>query len=83
MSRKMKLIQVISVASKAMDLYSASVLDLATVGCFLALHERQLGPKNVQNLDVERRGCPNRHPNRHKVQMIQSDEDGGHGPKCH
>lgn len=32
-----------------MDLYSASVLEHATVGCFLDIQERQFYPRNVQN----------------------------------
>jgi hypothetical protein len=30
-----------------MDLYSASVLDLQTMGCFYALHEIIFSPKNM------------------------------------
>jgi hypothetical protein len=36
-------------------LYSASVLDLETVGCFLALHEIKFGPTKTANPLVERR----------------------------
>jgi len=35
-------------------LYSASVLDLDTVGCFLALHEMRFGPKKTAKPLVER-----------------------------
>jgi hypothetical protein len=42
-----------SIEAKAMEQYLASVLDLAIVGCFFALHERQLGHKKVQNPEVD------------------------------
>ena len=44
----------ISVVAFANALYSASVLDLETVACFLAHHEIKLGPKNTANPPVER-----------------------------
>jgi hypothetical protein len=39
----------------ARDLYSASVLDLDIVACFLALQEIKFGPKNTANPPVDRR----------------------------
>jgi hypothetical protein len=38
----------------ARALYSASVLDLDTVACFLALHETKFDPTNIANPPVER-----------------------------
>jgi hypothetical protein len=35
------------------DLYSASVLNLDTVGCFLALHDMRFGPKNIGKPPVD------------------------------
>jgi hypothetical protein len=46
--------QAISAAAFAIDLYSASVLDLETVGCFFALHAKRLGPKNSTKPPMER-----------------------------
>jgi hypothetical protein len=37
----------------AIDLYSASVLDLDTVGCFLALHETTLDPRKTTKPPVD------------------------------
>jgi hypothetical protein len=37
----------------ATDLYSASVLDLETVACFLALQEIRFGPKNTAKPPVD------------------------------
>jgi len=37
----------------AKALYSASVLDLETVACFLALHEIRLDPKNTAKPPVD------------------------------
>ena len=54
-SHKRKESHVSSVAVDAMERYSASVLDLATVDCFLALQDIQLPPRKVQNPVVERR----------------------------
>jgi hypothetical protein len=39
----------ITVVALAMVLYSVSVLDLETVGCFLANHDIRLDPKNITN----------------------------------
>ena len=49
-----------SVAAEAIARYSASILDRATVGCFLADQDTQLGPKKVQNhvVDLLVRGQP-------------------------
>jgi predicted RNA methylase len=41
--------QAISAVAFAMVLYSDSVLDLETVGCFFALQAIKLGPKNIAN----------------------------------
>jgi hypothetical protein len=38
----------------ATDLYSASVLDLQTVACFLALQEIRFGPKKTAKPPVDR-----------------------------
>jgi hypothetical protein len=46
--------QVNSAAVEAMEMYSASALEQATVDCFLALQEMQLLPKKVQKSVVER-----------------------------
>ena len=43
----------ISAVAFASALYSASVLDLDTVACFLAHHEIRFGPKNTTNPPVE------------------------------
>jgi hypothetical protein len=43
----------ISAVAFARDLYSASVLDLDTVACFLALQEIKLGPKYIANPPVD------------------------------
>jgi hypothetical protein len=42
-----------SAVALARDLYSASVLDLDTVACFLALQEIILGPKNTAKPPVD------------------------------
>jgi hypothetical protein len=44
---------IISAVAFANDLYSASVLDLEIVGCFLALHDTRLEPKNTANPPVD------------------------------
>jgi predicted RNA methylase len=44
-----------SAVAFATDLYSASVLDLDTVACFLALQEMRFGPKNTAKPPVDRR----------------------------
>jgi len=44
----------ISAVALAIDLYSASVLDRATVACFLALQEIRLDPKNTAKPPVDR-----------------------------
>ena len=43
-----------SAAECANDLYSDSVLDLATVCCFLALHEMRSFPRKTHSPDVDR-----------------------------
>lgn len=48
-------IQMISAVALAIALYSASVLDLETVACFLELQEIKLDPKNIQKPLVDRR----------------------------
>jgi hypothetical protein len=45
----------ISAVALAIALYSASVLNLDTVPCFLAIHEIRLGPKNTQKPLVDLR----------------------------
>jgi hypothetical protein len=37
----------------AIDLYSALVLDLETVGCFLALHKIKFDPRNTAKPQVD------------------------------
>ena len=54
-SHKRKESHVSSATVDAMERYSASVLDLATVDCFLALQDIQLPLRKVQNPVVERR----------------------------
>lgn len=44
---------IISAVALAMDLYSALVLDLETVACFLALHDARLESKNIANPSVD------------------------------
>ena len=50
----------ISVVAFANALYSASVLDLETVACFLAHQDIRLGPKKTAKPPVER--LSSRHP---------------------
>jgi hypothetical protein len=45
--------QVNLAVADAMEWYSASALEQATVACFLALHEMQLLSRKVQNPVVE------------------------------
>ena len=52
-SRRRKESQVILAAEEAIDLYSASALDQATVACFFALHDMQLLSRKVQKLVVD------------------------------
>jgi hypothetical protein len=49
-----------SIVASAKALYSASVLDLDTVSCFLALHEIRLGPKKMAKplVDILSSGQP-------------------------
>jgi hypothetical protein len=47
------LIHITSVVAFAIALYSASVLDLETVACFLALQEIKLEPKKTANPPVD------------------------------
>ena len=47
------MIHVSSAAAEAKARYSASVLDLATVGCFLADQEMLFGPRKVQKPVVD------------------------------
>ncbi len=42
-----------SAAAFAKALYSDSVLDLETVGCFLDAHDNRLQPRKVQYPDVD------------------------------
>ena len=51
-SRRRKVSQVISVALDARDRYSASTLDLKTIGCRFEDHEIQLAPRKIQYPDV-------------------------------
>ena len=44
-----------SAAPFANALYSASVLDLETVGCFFELHETKFGPTKTAKPPVDRR----------------------------
>jgi hypothetical protein len=46
--------QINSAVAFAKALYSASVLDLETVACFLALQETKFGPTNIAKPPVER-----------------------------
>jgi hypothetical protein len=43
----------ISIDALARDLYSASVLDLDTVYCFLALHDTRFVPRNIANPPID------------------------------
>jgi hypothetical protein len=52
--------QINSAVAFATALYSASVLDLDTVSCFLALHDIRFGPKNMAKPPVDR--LSSRHP---------------------
>ena len=45
--------QINSAVALANDLYSASVLDLETVACFLALQDIRFGPMNIANPPVD------------------------------
>lgn len=45
----------ISAVALATALYSASVLERDTVGCFRALHDTRFGPKKIAKPPVERR----------------------------
>jgi hypothetical protein len=47
-------IQITSAVVLARDLYSASVLDLDTLACFLVLQLMRLEPKNIANPPVDR-----------------------------
>ena len=53
-SLKRKESHVSSTTVDAMERYTASALDLATIDCFLALQDIQLPPRKVQNHVVER-----------------------------
>lgn len=71
-SQKTLQTQVISAAVCANDLYYASLDDLATVGCFLALQMMSLLPKRCKNhlyIFYQRYNQPNMHLN------MQRDED--------
>jgi hypothetical protein len=50
----------ISVVAFVIALYSASILDLEIVGCFRALQETRLEPKNTANSPVDL--LSSRHP---------------------
>ena len=54
-SWRSELIQSNSEVALAIALYSASVLDRATLGCFLELQETKLLPRYMRNPLVERR----------------------------
>jgi hypothetical protein len=54
-SRRSVCIQVNSAAVFAMALYSDSVLDRDTVGCFLELQDKMFLPRMTQYPEVERR----------------------------
>lgn len=53
-SRSIKVSHVIFAIVDAIDLYSASTLDHATVVCFLALHDIQLLPRTVKKPVMDR-----------------------------
>ena len=59
-SFKIDCTHMVSAVAFANALYSASVLDLETVACFLALQDIKLGPKNTAKPPVER--LSSRHP---------------------
>ena len=59
-SFKIDCTHMISAVAFANALYSASVLDLETVACFLALQDIKLGPKNTAKPPVER--LSSKHP---------------------
>ena len=54
-SRRRELIQISSDDALATALYSASMLERATVGCFFELQEMRLLPRNTRNPPVDRR----------------------------
>ena len=54
---RMRLSHTASQATTAVPLYSASVLDSATVGCFLLLQEIAPLPREKTNPDVDRRSA--------------------------
>lgn len=52
-SLRMDLIHVISLVTEARHHYSASILERATVGCFLTDHKIGLVPRNIHKPEVD------------------------------
>jgi hypothetical protein len=65
----------ISVVALAGALYSASMLDLNTVGCFLALHDTRLDPRNMAKPSLHL--LSSRHPaqSTYEKPLTSIDED--------
>ena len=66
-----------SAVVEAMARYSASALDRATVGCFLALQEIHVLPRNVHKPIVERRveGHPTQSESEKAKRVGEPDEN--------
>ena len=63
--------QMASAAPFAKALYSASVLDLDTVGCFFELQEMRFGPTNMAKPLVDRRSSGQQRPASYKNKKLQ------------
>jgi hypothetical protein len=59
----------------AMALYSASVLDLDTIGCFRAHHETRLPPINTAKPPVERQSSGSPAQSKSEKELTNIDED--------
>jgi hypothetical protein len=68
-----------------MESYSAVVLDLATICCFLAIQKRQLGPKmckTQKSFDEYEDNQPNLHMKKHINQVNHGLEVVSHEKEC-